>query len=92
MGRMWAKFCSDGRHSGEFSDGSKDKMNTEMADNHRGIAVIPKTNNPNRLKTNLEVMDFGLSDAEMKEINALDAGLRFNDPSYHLPEHPIYIF
>ena len=67
-------------------------MNTEMADNYRGIAVIPKTNNPNRLKGNLEVMDFDLSDAEMKAINGLDAGLRFNDPSYHLPEHPIYIF
>ncbi|CAN3372706.1 hypothetical protein DIURU_004804 [Diutina rugosa] len=46
----------------------------------RGLAVIPKSNNPDRLAQNLSVNDFDLSDAELKEIAKLDIGLRFNDP------------
>ncbi|KAF2098863.1 Aldo/keto reductase [Rhizodiscina lignyota] len=57
-----------------------------------GIAVIPKSNNPDRLKSNLAVTDFELSDAELQAISDLDRNLRFNDPSYQLPEHPLYIF
>jgi D-xylose reductase len=58
----------------------------------RGLAVIPKSNNPERLKSNLQVTQFDLSQEEIDDISALDCGLRFNDPSYQLPEHPIYIF
>ncbi|KAF7187013.1 putative NAD(P)H-dependent D-xylose reductase xyl1 [Pseudocercospora fuligena] len=57
----------------------------------RGIAVIPKSNNVNRLKQNLEVTDFDLTDGEIKEIAALDKGLRFNDPGFYL-HAPIRIF
>ena len=49
----------------------------------RGIAVIPKSNDPTRLKQNLDVVGsggFNLSDAELDEITGLDKGLRFNDP------------
>lgn len=46
----------------------------------RGIAVIPKSNNQGRLLQNLEVVDFDLSAEELKKIEELDQGLRFNDP------------
>lgn len=57
----------------------------------RGVAVIPKSNNVGRLKQNLEVFDFDLHDAEMEAINALDKGMRFNDPGYYL-KRPLHIF
>ncbi|KAI5643138.1 aldo/keto reductase family domain-containing protein [Phthorimaea operculella] len=40
----------------------------------RGIAVIPKSTNPDRIKQNLSLWDFELSDAEMAELSALDRG------------------
>lgn len=58
----------------------------------RGISVIPKSNNVNRLKQNLEVIDFELQEDEMKGISALDRGLRFNDPGFYLHDNPIRIF
>ncbi|KAF4443838.1 putative D-xylose reductase [Fusarium austroafricanum] len=58
----------------------------------RGIAVIPKSNNPNRLAQNLNVMSFGLSQEEIESISALDRGLRFNDPGFYLPNFPLRIF
>ncbi|KAL4911969.1 NADP-dependent oxidoreductase domain-containing protein [Aspergillus aurantiobrunneus] len=51
----------------------------------RGIAVIPKSNNPARLAQNLDV-GFDLEAGELEAISSLDRGLRFNDPhSYDLP-------
>ena len=47
----------------------------------RGIAVIPKSNNQNRLAQNLDVCSFDLGDDEIKSISALDRGLRFNNPT-----------
>ncbi len=46
----------------------------------RGTAVIPKTINPDRLKENLALFDFELSDEEMVAISALNQNRRFNDP------------
>ncbi|KAI1345396.1 NAD(P)H-dependent D-xylose reductase [Xylaria sp. FL0043] len=46
----------------------------------RNIVVIPKSNNVDRLKQNLESATFNLSDDEIKQISALNQGLRFNDP------------
>ena len=46
----------------------------------RGTAVIPKTINPDRLKENLALFDFELSDEEMAAISALNQNRRFNDP------------
>lgn len=57
----------------------------------RGIAVIPKSNNPGRLQQNLEVLDFELKQDEMDAISALDKGLRFNDPGHYL-DVPIRLF
>ena len=46
----------------------------------RNTAVIPKTINPDRLKENLALFDFELSDEEMAAISALNQNRRFNDP------------
>jgi D-xylose reductase len=46
----------------------------------RGTAVIPKTSNRERLRENLALFDFQLSDDEMTAISALNQNRRFNDP------------
>jgi D-xylose reductase len=46
----------------------------------RGIAVIPKSNNAERLQQNLQNTEFDLSDEDLEQISALDKGLRFNNP------------
>ena len=46
----------------------------------RNIAVIPKSNNQNRLAQNLDVESFNIEKAELDEISDLNKGLRFNDP------------
>ena len=61
----------------------------------RGLAVIPKTSKPERMRENLSVFDFELTDEEMAAISALNQNRRFNDPGQFLKEeynthHPIY--
>jgi len=46
----------------------------------RGTSVIPKSTGTARMKENLAVTNFVLSDAEMKSISALNINRRFNDP------------
>jgi D-xylose reductase len=46
----------------------------------RGTAVIPKTTRSDRLRENLDIFGFEPAVEEMKQINALDRGRRFNDP------------
>ncbi len=46
----------------------------------RGTAVVPKTSNIDRLKENLAIFDFSLSDEQMSAISRLDRHRRFNDP------------
>lgn len=46
----------------------------------RGTAAIPKTTKVERLRENLAVFDFELTDAEMQAISRLDRNRRFNDP------------
>lgn len=58
----------------------------------RGVAVIPKSNNPGRLAQNLDVTGFDLAKEEIEQISGLDRGLRFNDPGFYLPNHPLRIF
>jgi D-xylose reductase len=57
----------------------------------RGVAVIPKSNNPERLKQNLDVTGFDLEKAEVEEISGLNRGLRFNDPLNYGVNQPIYV-
>lgn len=61
----------------------------------RGNSIIPKTTNPGRMRENLAIEDFVLSEAEMSAIDALDRGRRFNDPGVFCEQafhtfHPIY--
>ena len=46
----------------------------------RGTSVIPKTSDVTRMKENLQLFDFELSDDEMQSISELDRHRRFNDP------------
>lgn len=46
----------------------------------RNVAVIPKSTQVSRLKENLQLMDFSLSEEEMQEISALNRNMRYNDP------------
>jgi D-xylose reductase len=52
----------------------------------RGCAVIPKTTRPERLRENLALFDFALSDAQMESLSALDRNRRFNDPGVFCEE------
>ena len=61
----------------------------------RGTAVIPKSSQLKRLRENINVFDFSLSDAEMNAISALNRNRRFNDPGLFCDEafgsfFPIY--
>ena len=47
----------------------------------RGISVIPKSNNPERIKQNIELFEFKLSEEDMTQLYSLERNLRFNDPS-----------
>ncbi|RKU42415.1 NAD(P)H-dependent D-xylose reductase (XR) [Coniochaeta pulveracea] len=58
----------------------------------RDVAVIPKSNNRERLQQNLEVFGFDMTPEELEAISGLDRGLRFNDPGFYLPNHPLHIF
>ena len=46
----------------------------------RGISIVPKTTNVDRLKENIALFDFELTDDEMAKISGLDRHRRFNDP------------
>lgn len=56
----------------------------------RNIAVIPKSNNVDRLKQNLESASFDLTEEEIKQISALNINLRFNDPNDWPGKIPIF--
>jgi D-xylose reductase len=47
----------------------------------RNIIVIPKSNNVDRLKQNLDSCSFDLTEEEIERISGLDLGLRFNYPN-----------
>ncbi len=61
----------------------------------RGTAVIPKTTKPERMRENLSIDNFELSQVEMAAISALNQDRRFNDPGVFAEAafgtfHPIY--
>jgi D-xylose reductase len=61
----------------------------------RGTAIIPKTTRPERLRENLALFDFELSNEEMTAISNLNQNRRFNDPGVFCEQafgtfYPIY--
>lgn len=46
----------------------------------KNIAVIPKSTNPDRIKSNLDLFSWSLDQSDMEKIAGLEKGLRFNDP------------
>lgn len=44
-----------------------------------GVAAIPKSTNAKRLKENLDIFDFNLTDEEMEKMKSLDANVRICD-------------
>lgn len=45
-----------------------------------GFITLPKSSNPERIKCNIDIFDFELSDSEMDSIRALDTGKTSHDP------------
>ncbi len=45
-----------------------------------GLVTLPKSTNPGRIASNLDVFDFELTDAEMDALRALDTGKGTHDP------------
>lgn len=52
----------------------------------RGSIAIPKTVNEERLKANLNIYDFALTDEEMQTILDLDCNNRYNTPTDFAPK------
>ena len=45
-----------------------------------GVITLPKSTNPERIRTNLDVFDFSLTDEEMDEMRGLDNGKGSHNP------------
>ena len=45
-----------------------------------GVIVFPKSTKPERMKSNMNIFDFALTDDEMNEIRALDKGYGIHNP------------
>ena len=45
-----------------------------------GLIVLPKSTNPERIRSNFELFDFTLSEAEMEEMRAMNTGKGNHDP------------
>ena len=45
-----------------------------------GAVVLPKSTHPGRIRSNMEIFDFSLTDGEMEQLRALDRGKGCHDP------------
>ena len=48
--------------------------------NQEGVIVFPRSTKPARIKSNMEIFDFSLTDDEMNQIRALDKGTGMHNP------------
>lgn len=56
----------------------------------RGLVVIPKSGNVDRMKTNLDLYSFSLDDNDRNAIAAMNANIRFNDLEIYGIDIPLY--
>ncbi|TDA20097.1 aldo/keto reductase [Extibacter muris] len=49
-------------------------------EHQEGAIIFPKSTNPARIKSNMEIFDFALSDEEMEEMRSLDTGKGCHNP------------
>ncbi|KAK9875415.1 hypothetical protein WA026_007808 [Henosepilachna vigintioctopunctata] len=63
-------------------------------DIQRGIIPIPKSTNPARLKQNIDIFDFELDEQDVRDLKALDSGVRILDflEFKGIENHPEYPF
>jgi D-xylose reductase len=47
----------------------------------QGIAIIPKSSKPERIKENFEVTGWTIEENDVKDIDGLNKNRRFNDPA-----------
>ena len=52
----------------------------------RGCAVVPKSENKQRIRENISVDQFHLSEEDMEVMRSLECGFRMNDPGYFCPK------
>ena len=45
-----------------------------------GVITLPKSTNPERIRTNLDIFDFALTDEEMEKMHSLDTGKGTHNP------------
>ncbi|XP_077325226.1 aldo-keto reductase family 1 member D1 [Lithobates pipiens] len=57
----------------------------------RGVVVIPKSFNPDRIRENFQIFDFSLTDQEMKKIEVLNKNIRYVE-LLMWSDHPEYPF
>ncbi|XP_018426633.1 PREDICTED: 3-oxo-5-beta-steroid 4-dehydrogenase isoform X2 [Nanorana parkeri] len=57
----------------------------------RGVVVIPKSFNPDRIRENFQIFDFSLTDKEIKDIEALNKNIRYVE-LLMWSDHPEYPF
>ncbi|XP_068046887.1 aldo-keto reductase family 1 member D1 isoform X2 [Anomalospiza imberbis] len=57
----------------------------------RGVVVIPKSFNPQRIRENFQIFDFSLTEKEMQEIEALNKNVRYVE-LLMWRDHPEYPF
>lgn len=60
----------------------------------RGISPIPKSATPSRIEENIQLFDFELADEDLKQMLALDKGMRYciNTAGELIGDHPNYPF
>ncbi|KAI9310161.1 xylose reductase [Dichotomocladium elegans] len=57
----------------------------------RNVGVVPKTTSVERMKNNLDALNWKLDEEDVLAINKLDMGLRFNDPLIKGWDLPIFL-
>lgn len=45
-----------------------------------GVITLPKSTNPERIRTNLDIFDFELTEDEMNKMRAMDTGKGSHNP------------